>query len=53
MAGAIKNLLAWFNEYFTDYFDVEKPEQEKAEDAEEQATKTSISLPLKLMLPNK
>ena len=53
MPGAIKNLLAWFNEYFTDYFDVEKSQHEKVEDPEEVYGKTIISLPFKLMLPSR
>jgi len=51
MPGAVKNLLAFFQEYFADYFDVNSDSQE-TEEAKSKGG-VSISLPLKLMMPSK
>ena len=42
MPGAIKNLLAFFNEYFSDYF--------RIDDKTAEYKSVGVSLPFKLML---
>ena len=45
MSGALKNLLAYFNEYFSDYLISDQEDEAPA------STGVCVSLPFKLMLP--
>lgn len=51
MSGAMKNLLAFFNEYFSDYLNIGTAADRTEESQSEEFF--GVSLPFKLMLPER